>query len=208
VQHPAPTLFCTCHRDEVRILVEAPHAIAVLNGKNITASPPRSELWALLYAQVRQADGLDNRNILIDDRRLSLIPRIYGEVITLEGDVVLAKSNRNGPAWSSVEWDDATVKMLLNNLGLPVDAELSVVCVELMPHFGSFVREAQPATTTAATVGQDSLTEGVFAMRGNTGAPGAPGTPAQSSVVRPLTQHLGHFRILRTSPLTPVPEVC
>lgn len=208
VQHPAPTLFCTCHRDEVRILVEAPHAMAVLNGKNITASPPRSELWALLYAQVRQADGLDNRNILIDDRRLSPIPRVYSEVITAEGDVVLAKSNRNGPAWSSVEWDDATVKLLLNNLGLPVDAELSVVCVELMPHFGSFMREAQPATVTTATVGQDSLTRGVFAMRGNTDTPGAPGTPAQFSFVRPLTHHLGHFRILRTSPLTPVPEVC
>jgi hypothetical protein len=120
---------------------------------------------------------------------------------------VLAKSNRNGPAWSSVEWDDATVKMLLSNLGLPVDAELSVVCVELMPHFGSFVREAQPVTSTAA-VRQDSLTDAVFAMRGNTGAPGVPGTPAQPSFVRPLTHHLGHFRLLRTSPLTPVPEVC
>ncbi len=208
VQHPAPTLFCTCHRDEVRILVEAPHAMATLNGKNITASPPRSELWALLYAQVRQADGLDNRNILIDDQRLSLIPRAYGEIITPEGDVVLAKSNRNSPSRSSVEWDDATVKILLNNLGLPVDAELSVVCVELMPHFGSFIREAHPVTATTGRVGQSSLTESVFAMRGNTGASSAAESSAQFSSVRPLTHHLGHFRILRTSPLIPVPEVC
>ena len=57
VQHPAPTLFCTCNRNEKELVVEAPYAQVVLGAKNITAEPPRTEIWALLYAQVRQADG-------------------------------------------------------------------------------------------------------------------------------------------------------
>src|SRR5690606_24292892 len=48
VQHPAPTLYCTCQRNEDAVLVEAPYALAVLNGKNITEEPPRTEIWALL----------------------------------------------------------------------------------------------------------------------------------------------------------------
>jgi len=211
VQHPAPTLFCTCHRDEQRLLVEAPHAQAVLNGKNITAAPPRTEIWALLYAQVRQADGQDNRNILLDDRRLRLIPRVYRELITAENTGVLAKGNRNAPAWSSTVWQDSEVKALLRGLGLPVDASLSVVCVELMPHFGSFQREASGAATLAAAGGgsQNSMVGSVWAVRGNSAAPGGPGVPpAEPDYLRPLSDQLGHFRILRTSPLTPVTDVC
>lgn len=209
VQHPAPTLFCTCHRDEQRLLVEAPHAQAVLNGKNITAAPPRTDIWALLYAQARQADGQDNRNILLDDRRLRLIPRVFREVITAEHTNTLAKSNRNGPAWSSAEWKDSEIKALLRGLGLPVDAALSVICVELLPHFGTFQREASAAPSMLAGVGGSAVVENVWTVRGNVAAPGGPGVPpAEPDNLRPLTDQLGHFRILRTSPLTPVTDVC
>ena len=44
--------------------------MAVFNGKNVTAAPPRTELWALLYAQVKQADNQDFRNILLGDKPL------------------------------------------------------------------------------------------------------------------------------------------
>jgi len=40
VQHPAPALFCTCQRNQTELVVEAPYALAVLNGRNITADPP------------------------------------------------------------------------------------------------------------------------------------------------------------------------
>jgi hypothetical protein len=70
LQHPAPTLTCSVHRDEEKLYVSAPYAEAVFNGKNVTADPPRTQLWCLLYAQVRQADNKDYRNILLDDRRL------------------------------------------------------------------------------------------------------------------------------------------
>jgi hypothetical protein len=209
VQHPVPTLFCTAHRDEVRLLVEAPHAVAVLNGKNITAHPPRTELWALLYAQVRQADGKDNRNILLDERQLSLIPNRPQELLTAEGTFVLTQGNKNAPARSAIAWYDAEVKALLKALGLPVDASLSVLCVEMMPHFGSFQREAQP-TTTYGMQGANSevVLAGVRSARGNVTDAATGATLAQQNPLRPLSTQLGHFRILRTSPLTPVPDVC
>jgi hypothetical protein len=70
IQHPAPTLTCAVNRDQEKLYVVAPYAVAVLDGKNYTADPPRTQLWCLLYAQVRQADNQDFRNILLDDKQL------------------------------------------------------------------------------------------------------------------------------------------
>jgi hypothetical protein len=70
LQQPAPTLTCAASHDEDKLFVSAPYAAAVFNGKNVTADPPRTELWCLLYAQVKQADKHDSRNILLDDKRL------------------------------------------------------------------------------------------------------------------------------------------
>ncbi|WP_162918528.1 hypothetical protein [Taklimakanibacter deserti] len=70
IQHPAPALTCAVNRDENKLWVVAPYAVAVFDGKNVTADPPRTQLWCLLYAQVRQADNLDFRNILLDDKQL------------------------------------------------------------------------------------------------------------------------------------------
>ena len=70
MQHPAPQLTCMADRDEEKIYVTAPYAVAVANGKNVTADPPRTSLWCLLYAQVKQADNLEFRNILLDNKHL------------------------------------------------------------------------------------------------------------------------------------------
>jgi hypothetical protein len=70
IQHPAPTLTCMVNRDEEKLYVIAPYAVAVHKGKNVTSDPPRTEIWCLLYAQVNQADNKDFRNILLDDRML------------------------------------------------------------------------------------------------------------------------------------------
>ena len=79
IQHPAPTLTCTVNRDEKKLYVTAPYAAAVHNGKNVTADPPRTELWGLLYAQVKQADNKDFRNVLLDDLVLSPQVRVEFE---------------------------------------------------------------------------------------------------------------------------------
>jgi hypothetical protein len=201
-QHPAPTLFCTAQRNEQELVVEAPYAEAVLNGKNITANPPRTEIWALLYAQVRQADGKDYRNILLDDRRLRVLPRIRGRFEDPNGNVLMAFQNRDAVARGATRWTQAGILQALCDLGLAGDAPLSVLCVEMMPTLAAL---RTPATSTQATASAD-LAAGVRAERAGTGATTA--AAVFDDGVRPLSDALGHFRILRTSPLTPVPEVC
>lgn len=71
MQHPAPTLICLPNRDVEYLYVSAQYAQAVWNGKNVTSDPPRTRLYALLYAQVRQADDLDFRNILLDEKLMT-----------------------------------------------------------------------------------------------------------------------------------------
>ena len=70
IQHPAPNLLCTVQRDEEMIRVSASYAKAVFKGKNVTSKPPRTSLWCLIYAQVMQADGLEYRNILLNEIEL------------------------------------------------------------------------------------------------------------------------------------------
>jgi hypothetical protein len=203
VQHPAPTLFCTCQRDQDTLLVEAPFAKAVLGGKNITADPPRTELWALLYARVRQADGQDWRNILLDDRRLDLIPRVRGRLGDVTGMSLPpgAFQNSDAAARGSTRWKQGEIIALLDDLGLPHDAPLSVLCVEMMPALGSLV--ARPADDSrSAGLG---LAAAALAERSGTGTGS---TTLTESDARPLSAGLGYYRILRTSPLTPVPDVC
>lgn len=202
VQHPAPTLFCTCLRDEAGLVVEAPFAEAVLNGKNITADPPRTGLWALLYAQVRQADGKDWRNVLLDDRELVLRPRVRGRVFDAAGKLlhIDAFQNLDAPAQGVTRWTQEEIAALLRELGLPPDAPISVLCVEMMPTLAALrVREAPDART------HSDLVAAVHTERsgGSSGAAASRGDHPS-----PLSDGLGHFRILRTSPLTPVPAVC
>ncbi len=71
MQHPAPTLLCNVNRDDKLLYVNAPYAQAVWNGKNVTSDPPRTSLYALLYAQVKRADDLDYRNILLDEKLMT-----------------------------------------------------------------------------------------------------------------------------------------
>lgn len=71
MQHPAPTLTCLPNRDNDLLYVSAQYAQAVWNGKNVTSNPPRTKLYALLYAQVKQADDLDFRNILLDEKLMT-----------------------------------------------------------------------------------------------------------------------------------------
>lgn len=203
VQHPAPTLFCTCQRDAEELLVEAPFAEAVLNGKNITADPPHTELWALLYAQVRQADGKDWRNVLLDDRRLELRPRVRGPFTHLGGISLQtgAFQNRDAPARGVTRWTQVEIAALIRELGLPQDAPVSVLCVEMMPTL-----EALRLRDHSAVAGVHSdLVGAVFNERAGAGTAAA---GSEDDHPRPLSDALGHYRILRTSPLTEVPEVC
>ena len=201
VQHPAPTLFCTSQRNEQEVLVEAPFAVAVLNGKNITADPPRTDIWALLYAQVHQADGKDYRNILLDDRKLRLVPRARGRLTDPVGNVIIGFQNQDAPARGTTRWTQDEISQMLRDLGLPQDSPLSVLCVEMMP---TLARLRMQAAGFATVAGTDVATGVRLERSGMAGA--AIAVPDEG--IRPLSDALGHYRILRTSPLTPVPAVC
>ncbi|MBZ5655741.1 MAG: hypothetical protein LAO56_10750 [Acidobacteriia bacterium] len=202
-QHPAPTLFCTCKRAQDDLIIEAPYAMAVLNGKNITHDPPRTEIWALLYAQVHQADGKDFRNILLGDRKLNVVPRFRGKLDRPFGPTLVGFQNFDAPAQAETRWSHREILNALRELGLPLDASLSVLCVEMMPTLGALV---VPAAAGVATVNSD-LSTNVLGERSGSGRGTAAGFQSED-FAQPLTDALGNFRILRTSPLTSVPGVC
>jgi hypothetical protein len=152
VQHPAPALTCSVSRNADHVIVTAPFATCAVNGQLIHAEPPTTEIWALLYVQVRIADASDWRNILIGRTRLSFMEESW--------------RGRTGPEpQGRGYWDQYQIVDWLEALGLPHNSPLSTVAVELLPE-------------------PDGLFED------------------------PLGKHLGEVRVLRTSPLTPVPQIC
>ncbi|HEX6659664.1 MAG TPA: hypothetical protein VF065_16350, partial [Ilumatobacter sp.] len=73
VQHPAPPLKVLTERTPGGVSVTAPYATAVFDGRNVTSTPPKTEIWCLLYAQVLQADARSYRNILLAEAKLDLV---------------------------------------------------------------------------------------------------------------------------------------
>ena len=129
----------------------------------------------LLYAQVTQADGASQRNVLLLTEEANPLP-----------DQLPDPNHRTGPSVtrdvygisSFSEKDDRVagkigIETALANLLLPLNAPLSILAVELLP----------------------------------TNAP-IEGTPRDPQGKGPLGDALGQQRILRTSPLTPVPAKC
>jgi hypothetical protein len=123
VQHPAPPLLPAVSRMQETISVSASYAMPVFAGQNLLPTRPRTQLWALLYAQVTQADGSSQRNILLS--RLVLMRNDEIErVMTLT-------SGMAGAVWASSQ-----VEALLADLALPPDAPLSTLVVETLPDIG------------------------------------------------------------------------
>jgi hypothetical protein len=262
IQHPAPILICTANRNQDMVYVNAPFAKAVYHGKNVTADPPRTQLWGLLYAQVRRADGAEYKNILIDERQLNwnekLFPdpkqeklyleelksffepvakpqKINGKDVPLSKQELLKRSRRaifkDQPRTGLAAWYKEELAELLNMFGLPLDSSLSVLVVEV---FGNITNLREHITNLDDQeikqkvhdlmkvidheVNEDKLKTNLSKMAGmqqqilNTNLNPEAGEQMmmmmQTQVVQPLGSSLGHFRILRTSPLTPVPDVC
>jgi hypothetical protein len=244
VQHPAPTLTCTVNRDEEKLYVTAPYAVAVHNGKNVTADPPRTEIWALLYAQVKQADNKEFRNILLDDRVLAANMRVeYDKAVkwkaayTMEerrllqrasvrnfkGEVAMSTPafkladlttvNKDATKYGTGIWVDLEVVQLLTQYGLPANSPLSVLCVEILPHIAniydhvsSLQREDVRNRMRTMVGGSQFPAEADFKRGLALKAMAARSVSFDED--RPLSDQLGQYRILRTSPLKKVPFVC
>ena len=231
MQHPVPTLLCSLNRNENHMYVSAPFAKAVFNGKNVTSKPPRTSLWTLLYAQVHQADGLDHRNILLAERRMKIDVRINTEPKELDRindltrstyfqpslpdyvkgkfefsqsqislSALLAEIRESHPVGTAV-FTSQEIAEYLTDLGLPEDSPLSVLVVEV---FGNITNLREHINNLNFRGQNQESSEFQMAARRVLDS----SKPISSGERDRLGDYLGHFRILRTSPLTKVPFVC
>ncbi len=247
IQHPAPALTCMPNRDKDKLWVTAPYAVAVHNGKNVTANPPRTELWGLLYAQVKQADNNDYRNILLDDRPLdwrvqvetdqetNVFEKYTGEQLELLNGITtkilkgqasisqtgnflklsdFTKKNKSSTKYGTTVWSNKEVSQLLTIYGLPKDASLSVVVVEILPQITNIFEHItdlrQPDVAQTATNFMSNNQTNTFSQEYNRrfSVRSRSFTPDIERRPSPVSDELGHHRILRTSRLTKVPDVC
>ncbi|HEY6803382.1 MAG TPA: hypothetical protein VI306_07370 [Pyrinomonadaceae bacterium] len=150
VPHPAPPLVCQAARGEFAIRVRAPYATAVHDGRNVRPRFPRTSMWAVLYARIKQTDAASWRNLLLD--RAPMSP---GQVFDNEAD--------GRTLFGQGLFEIVQVKNQLQRLGLPDDTPLTTLAVE-------FFTDPIPPD--------------------------------------PLGDDLGLARMLRVSPLVPVPDSC
>ena len=229
LQHPAPNMYCMVTRDTNKISIAAPYAQAVANGKNVTSDPPRTSIWCMLYAQVKQADGLDFRNILLGEIELKSLDRTRFDV-DFRKWISNAKKKKNEAlvrdlqlelsqikAWEKESvlhaynyWCNKDVKAMLELYGLPLDSPLSVLCVEvygqitrLSEHINDFTTAKKRTLVNDVAVSYGAAAATQVTRNLNTGKAAATETTSD-----PLNTDLGHYRILRTSPLTEVPFTC
>ena len=110
------------------------------------------------------------------------------------------------------------VNMLLRNLGLPEDSPLSVVCVEMLPLVFSLINrdyKRSNVTTRGKTTNMEDLVLAHLRSRYSSAditeeqhLASRDYQTAAANYLKPLSDQLGNFRILRTSHLIPVPEIC
>lgn len=113
VQHPPPPLLTSLARRPPGLRASAEPARAFHQGRQRTRRP-RTEIWMVLYARVRQADDRATRNIQIDARKALSPPGLIG--LRLE-----------------TGWSDNEIALLLRRLALPAATPLSLVAAEVLP---------------------------------------------------------------------------
>ncbi|MCE3602496.1 hypothetical protein LXA47_02610 [Massilia sp. P8910] len=123
IQHAPPPLACAVTRSKGRLTVSAAFADPVRDGRSLRPAVPVTDLWALLYARVHQADDLDRRNILLGTRRLDPARRQQ------QPGAGAAKAGADGMA----DWSSAEISAGLALLTLGPDAPLSCLVVETLP---------------------------------------------------------------------------
>jgi hypothetical protein len=122
VQFPAPPLLPFVNSAAASVSVSASYATPTFQGRNLLPSPPRTQLWALLYAQVTQADGASQRNVLLS--RVALTRQdTFKDVGAAHGLAVAV-------------WERLTIESILAALALPAQSPLSVIVVETFQALG------------------------------------------------------------------------
>lgn len=139
VQHPAPPLRSMVTRTNANVSVVSPYATAVLDGRTVRAPFPRTQMHALLYAQVLQADGRSWRNVLL--------ARAHGAQLQ-PGD---HEDPRLLPSLAS--FPQVSILIMLRALGLPLDCPLSIVSVEMLAENPNEIPAGAPFPVVAEPLG-------------------------------------------------------
>lgn len=142
VAHPPPELVCAVFAEpDGAVRVRAPFAVPYLGLRRVLPSPPNTQLWAVLYARVVQADAATRRNVQIGLRRLA-IPRERPQPGPVPGAAPVPAA---GPVPAAVpasvplpiegetHWSGAEVRAALAAAGLPDGLPVSVLVVEVLP---------------------------------------------------------------------------
>jgi hypothetical protein len=79
------------------VIVEAPFALPVLNGKNITADPRAPSYGRCSTRRCTRPTAKDYRIILLDDRELRLVPRARGALHGWVRRLVIGFQNQECP---------------------------------------------------------------------------------------------------------------
>jgi hypothetical protein len=215
VQHPCPPLSVNVERVRTVptgggpvqdcISTTADLAQTVLNGVSLTLpGRPQTQIWFLLYAQLRRADGEAYRNLLLG--KLQGTPPAF--------EAFEPGQHQSIPV--SAAFPQAAVNDILSVLKLPANTPLSVLAVELFNAESLVIQEdnfnAQIADLPAGAAGRrqlhapnPTLAQTATAVSDATATEASQRAQVASD---PLGQDLGTQRILRVSPLTPVRAVC
>ncbi len=153
----------------------------------------------MLYAQVMQADGSTWRNVLLG-RKFA-----WPQFAQNPGSDVKRTSTRD--VLGRAEFEVKAIETVLSNLALPPDAPLSVLAVEMLPGGGitPLIYNFGSGQAVGAADSPEPPPADPFGSQ-------IAGVDFQSTLVSdPLGRDLGTIRshrILRASPLTPVPPGC
>jgi hypothetical protein len=229
VQHPCPPLTANVERiittpsnggaSQPCIVASADLAQTVLNGQSLTAkAAPQTQIWFLLYAQLRRADGGAYRNLLLS--KLEGEQPVTGRITANITGIAQQQAITVNAAFSQVQIDK-----ILAELRLPFNTPLSILAVELFNSESLVIgdQDVYGAGPELDVVNKTSLSKSASSSSAKTkggGTAAALATPAASAKVStqataaaevindPLGQELGSQRILRVSPLTPVRAIC
>lgn len=178
LQHPCPPPRCNVFRVKNGILASSAYAKAFHQGMDLQSIPPNTQLWFVLYAQVNQADGSTMRNIELDKRAGRLFLRKESEQLE---NTIGAKLNAFSPVFSGA------TRLATQNIQVPVQGHTfwqQNEVVDLLKDIG--LPEDNPLSILCVEL----LPE------------------PNGSFNDPLGANVGQVRILRTSALYPVTNVC
>ena len=192
IQHPAPHLVCAVEHTREDIFVSSPYATTVNDGVRFIDTflgDPRTEIMVMLYAQVMQIDGGSHRNILLAHN--VMVPRLPDPPV---GDFFIAPTPQTRDVIGLAIFPEKQVEAILAQLRLSPNTPLSILAVELLPgdDIGKSDLRRERQTRLNRELQAELSSVGVADQYGKD----------------PLGSDLGNRRILRTSPLTPVPPIC